>query len=1097
MSEKEINRTHSEISVEYYKISESKLTFWSKIIWPFSLMGRLKLNLGRALKQPVDKKKITKLTSALQSIISKERAGHLFQQPVLLLSFDVVYRYAGPKTCLELLSEACSCYNFRILSTSEAIIALCKCPNFFETEGEALKWGKLIDTRIFRLSAAMFRDAHLVQTKVAEWQDNTAVMVTSAKKALEKDPTDAEANYWLIRSYLHSMGTLSSSLDTKNKQPDDAKWERLCLAVELHKKKDFNSVQSLIPVIKGDFGKPDIQEQLLMLDLIKRVLKPDFVRNKDDVKICAKLSENLRLLISGLGWATINVALHLIINEYEYDTAYKEICKPECHSEKLGQTLLQIACFLSDNMQAVDQLCPSIATLQNVKDYLILKDQKDSSSQTGNLQQNLNSQFNDPLIAGIPALKHSLKVFVKLLSVLDGNKNDVNELALFVAENKITPNWLRWLALRFLLLDATVSEQMVQKLSVPNQDLSVLTALRNWMYCYASPSVLTAYRKIFLQANTYTQTTEQLINLIKGPDFGNTINDIYARDEGIEEKCREARRKLTNGEIQSAKQDLQHLFNEVVSSGIAIKLWWEPFVCYWLSITKAMLGNFESAAKGFQSILNSPKSEEAQGQLALLALKQTQLDDADKWLCSIGTSFPSVLYAKALLEWRKGEIEKAKNLLESYEENFGKGCTHYYLACLRLSASIYEYTNHPGEAIATLWEIHQISPSDPISAIRLSRLITQVAYHNYKVQNMPNEEATLRHSDVEKLMLMADPSCREQGCILLFKLLSEKGDLLEKQNHRLIENSYAWCQLLLRRLLDEGITDRAVNLLKHSSPVHKLQNPPPYFEETQFMVMSWHFLRQVWQFLQVVKENKEEMTKVKLSDFGTIFPEFSNQNGSSINDPEILLRCIQKIAITRNGTDHPVDNARELLISAARFAESVCLGQPLQHNDRVITSIPPLRLISAIYQLCFQPDKSNSQPLAEEILLFCQSESVSLTRVQRYVATALAQWSAKDMDEFLKHITIDKNSEPLPFDEEELWLAKAIAWFKKSMYQSIFDSEMPQGIADLTNRDACLLFAIASSRMAQESWRKGSKREALKLVQRAASTLSNIMETTT
>lgn len=1059
-----------------------------------------------------------KILSVVLSLVSDKKAHKFFQYPILLTAIDYAYTSEGTISCLKLLENACE--EFKKLSTTNAILILCNCPAYFENIKDAKNWGEKINPDKFIFSTKMSYDANLIQTKVAEWRGDTEAMTTSAKKALELDNANPEANYWLIRSHLHNPSKLPSSLNIERYPSNNDQWNRICLAVELHNNKDFNSVKPVIKVIKGDFGKPDIQEQILLLDLIKRVLKPSLTRNKNDIIICAELSENIRLIIPGLGWATVNIALNLIINVYRYDIAFEEIHKPECFSEELAQPLQQIIGFLSDKIQSTKNLHPSIATLQKAKEYFVLTGQKTPLSIT-NLQHSLNAQTNDAWIVSIPGLTLSIRAFIALLSIVEGNKKGLGELTQLAEDNNLSPDWLRWLVLRFLLLDTNINDQLAKKLFIPNQNISVSVALLNWVSCYAYPSFLDTHRKVILEsANgklfTYllsvagwdeSLTTNHigspssfspenaLKSLTSLPNFGDTLKVILAQDLEIGYECFKSRLKISKGEIQQAKQNLQQLLNKIVSSGIVIRYWWESFARYWLSVTEAMLGNYIDATKGFHRLLDGPKSEAAQGQLALLALKQFQLEDAQKWLISNKDRFPATLYAHALLAWRQGEKEKAESLLESYDMKFGPGYSHYRIACMRLLASIRECTNQPKEAIALLGLVMKISPHDEVSSIRLSRLITQDAYYNYANRHLAANKAADQLSYLERLNKAVRSDCREQNCTRFLRILSDNGEKLENQNLDSMPKGYAWCQLLLRRHLDEGCTKSIIRLLKHGSPIHKIQNPPPYFTRTQFILMSWEFLKNIWQLLCNSDGNKNYKPKMNLSDFQSVYPEL-RQNSASLNpNPAIIQHCILATIKTGQEISQADDISVEIMTTVARYAESILLKQPLQHNDVIFANTQPLRLISAIYTICFKPDKSNKHSLSEEIIQLSQSESITLTKIQRSTALALAQWTTNDIDGFLAQIIHDPADELLPIDVEHLWLAKASAWFKKSMFKSIFEGEMPDSVADLSNQDACLLLAKASSRLALESWRKGNSREALHYIKQAASTLGSLTET--
>ena len=161
-----------------------------------------------------------------------------------------------------------------------------------------------------------------------------------------------------------------------------------------------------------------------------------------------------------------------------------------------------------------------------------------------------------------------------------------------------------------------------------------------------------------------------------------------------------------------------------------------------------------------------------------------------------------------------------------------------------------------------------------------------------------------------------------------------------------------------------------------------------------------------------------------------------------------------------------------------------------QIDNEALSETNPLYLISAVYKLCFGKEPSDTNTLVNDVTAYAESNVSAVSDTQMAVIVSIAKWLANDINGALDLAGLEPQN--LPFNEEEFWMAKALSWYKNMEYSEVFDSDMPEGIADLSNKDACLLIAKCSARKALDSWRKGNTQETLLHIRESLSTLESL-----
>ena len=71
----------------------------------------------------------------------------------------------------------------------------------------------------------------------------------------------------------------------------------------------------------------------------------------------------------------------------------------------------------------------------------------------------------------------------------------------------------------------------------------------------------------------------------------------------------------------------------------------------------------KNAIDTLSPLADGPKGSEARAQLALIAVQQNKLEDADFWLKKTHVDVPGVRYAMALVHARNGKVAQMQELL--------------------------------------------------------------------------------------------------------------------------------------------------------------------------------------------------------------------------------------------------------------------------------------------------------------------------------------------------------------------------------------------------------------------------------------------------
>jgi tetratricopeptide (TPR) repeat protein len=801
------------------------------------------------------------------------RSEPLYDHPVTIKVIDFIYTTSGACPCLKLLVRARG--KFRNLDLTRSIISLCKCPPVFENIKIAAKWGGLIQPEKFEFSKTMSRDAYIIRARVSEWHKKFDLMHSNAEKATWFVDNDPDANYWCVRSLLYATDEITDLTICSNSKRVNESWNRLWYAVQLHNKQDLDSAIPVVKIINNNYDSLDSPEADFLLVLITKTLSPNLDRDSNQIIKTAKLSEAVRNSMPNLGWAAVNIALKMLIIDNDPHAAYCELLAKECKGEALTHSLIRVAGFLCDKKisdKGLNGLNDTVAELISVRTYYT-EHEVGKISPENELIKSLENVLNNPLCINIPLLEQTVNTLILTLKLSSGDTAHVEKLINIVNSKLNMPDWLRWIAIRYILYYQDRDYQATQQIIEHGFNLISCTAIVSWLGCYAPPSFFYKYRgaikgsehakvlipymqlygwdiklnsfSIISGASKYNQTTK--IKDLSHVELEQTFEILCDNDRDIAFDCYTTRQLIIDGNYTGATEFLIKLELKVQYSGKALSDWWEPVLCYWKSVIDAHKGYQDDAVYRFTGLLKGPKSEEAVGQLALLALSKNQIEEAESLLEAVDTRFPGILYAKALSAFRRGDLEKAKNILETYDSTFPER-KHYHIACQRLLASIHELNGDLKRSAEILRQVKAISPKDKVVSLRLSRLISCDTYKEYASGTLEESTAKLGSDQALELYGEFPDSLPMRDYSAFIKIFADGPSIVGSS---LVKEKYGSpeYQIILHLLMNHGSFESAVSFIARWLKNYK-QNPiPDYLKKTTYRCISWYFLKNAWRML--------------------------------------------------------------------------------------------------------------------------------------------------------------------------------------------------------------------------------------------------------
>lgn len=878
--------------------------------------------------------------------------------------------------------------------------------------------------------------------------------------------------------------------------------------------KNLDSANDTLNLILKQIEPADKQSKDIFINRIQYVLQPTFDRSNQEIKSFSAISKLILKLQPSDGFPSLNIALNLLINEFNYDEAYKILLKLNSKKDELAILLLQITKFLMD-IKPSENIHDTLFDALIKAKHLIYEKKDISTKDLTAVRSIIESSIKNSPITKIPGILVSAQTIKNLLLLIEsnGSSNTVDEAD---TENSAMPDWLRWTILRFSLLYFNNNNIYLLKENKYFQTAQLLKFL-----CFDEPSSIIKRREYFLQSenivnvmllfnlfgwsndlseqwinkNISSAEIETLTKTIVENGVTSSFNETTKIDVEICYEIFKARKKILNGDFEDVKVDLNNLLKKIYNSCLIIKIWWEPIIVYWLSLAHAHNGNLKDAIKGFESLSKGPKAEEANAQLTLCLVKDNKLEIAKDIVDLSISTHPSMLYAKSLLSYKLNDVEGAEKLIQVFISKYGKVNKHYYHAIIRLSALIKEIQGHPDTALEDLTPLNnQESYNDICAAIRTSRIIVKDAFVNCLNSGIFLIESSKKKELVDLLQSLIPYKEREYNLKLLYDILTEQSVNMSqlKNIQKRISGNFSWHYLLLLKSLNSEDNLASLNLIRHSTKdVTYIDILPSNYLRAIFLVLSWQLLTNSWK----ASENKSYLEIVELLyNFSYKKDQLPRRSDNTAIKKDII-KHLRETLVNNYDNIWKEDDYLQAIIYSCDIALTILSHDSKQNETLLGYNSQRLFIINNLIHLLNKANDSLNSETTNEIIEHCKMHYSNYQNIQMDFSLMIAYWYHKDFENFMKVVETINYADNMPIINDHLWLAKAFVWFKNEQYDLIFKSDMPDNIADLSNSDACILMAKASTRLALKAWKTNNTKEAVNHIKQAASTLKSLNQT--
>lgn len=796
------------------------------------------------------------------------------------------YEKGTTRKCVEILDSA----NANI-SKSPAMLcakALCTMPPKFTGKEQAREWAGKIHPDALAFSKRMHADALIVSARAAEWSGNFDAMAELAEKAYRIDPPGPGLNYWRLRSLLQKA-VFSGNRLAEEPLPDvpGQEWNRFRLEYALYMQPDLKSAENLLPVFTSDVSGMEDPERLLTLKILEKPLTVSFSSTADVIMNTARICQEIeRLTGKQLPWT-------------QYSLAVKEL---------LTDNALEKALERFENIQVSSNIS-TIPVLARVA-RLILGQPKNCTS----LENTLFEGMDETLFLHIPLLSELRKLVNLAHRAIDHDGSVCKD----ILEHRMSPTappWFSWLFVRTCVLALKPDDfiSILNRLEFTNKviawEIARWAAEGSPFSSKQNPAILKATD--MLEGNdwhSFCESSENMVGLGILPDA------MLSNDRCLSAGFSRVRHAIKEWDMTSAGNQLADMLKHLDISDPIIRSWWEPLCEYWLGVAEAHIGKSEAAIHLGKTV-ESWMGSRARSQLALLAVRDKNYQQAGDWLQEAHPGYPGVQYARALILARTGEAGAARDIINGYTDLFPGDTSPYSSACKRFLAALDERSGAQDEAKAKYMNQHAADPDDPTAAARLARILLQDLY---QVTGKISEEehlilgAILAGSEtIQKRTPWFRSFAQLAGLMLIHSAtesLSSKTGLDSTQ-----------VRIAVRQLLYYRKTKEAMQILAR----YDLDDQASY---TKAILDAWHLLGTIW-------------------ERGAVSETFEGRNLSDALDT-----CLDHLAVTgrKNGT-------RE----SSRWSSLLQLAKRMVQNPRDYSSLSSQELLDQFRSI--NPDGLNEQ----------------------------------------------------------------------------------------------------------------------------------------
>jgi tetratricopeptide (TPR) repeat protein len=469
-------------------------------------------------------------------------------------------------------------------------------------------------------------------------------------------------------------------------------------------------------------------------------------------------------------------------------------------------------------------------------------------------------------------------------------------------------------------------------------------------------------------------------------------------------------------------------------------------------------------------LIPGPKASEARAQLAMLAIQDGELESAERWVGQEPPYYPGVVYAQALLESRRGNIEQARHLLESFEELFGSTDSPYVMGSRRLLAAIADRQGNSERAESLYRDVLNAHPDDPITSARLARLLVRGEYEQARRGLQPEDESI-------DILLRDALKCGDwvsdyRG---LHRVMTDK-----EPDEAWLDSGWssAWLQAITWQLLRAGRASDAYQTI-----IAAAGDAPRWQQRAKLILTAWHLLTTLWEQYSFATRSSEAVAQPAEGQ-----PE---EQSSALQDRlRQIASCAREIE-----TLCPADSDELLcnwLVLLCRAVE-LCRGEagPLGPSELWMKTKPgPLALLATV-----SGDGERNGANAVRVLLSSGEIDAYWNKDQLNLARAIDAYNGAKDEAFLDtFIQLQHRLEELPVDAAGFWLPAADIWLRRKNWKALLEDEMPDSIADLSDARVRLVIGLGYAQSSLDEISNGDLRLAQKRVRQARATLGPLIE---
>ena len=1011
------------------------------------------------------------------------------------------YEDISPEICRNVLAASNSA-----LHQSRAIrslSALCECPQRFDNFEEATEWASKVDLKQMQ-RGKILADALLVHARAAEWREEFDEMEKFACKAVAEVPEHSSAQYWVTRAQLYRTDNMAAAGWPRDDFPTSPEWSRLRKLVALRQTSGLNEAEAALLLLQ-DSGSPiDRREHELAVRLIRHATRVDLRWSDRDVAHCADICQHLQPLLGTPSWTQPPIAYHEICvgGQEKYVAAIGRLEEGDVVRQEYTSDLARLARILVGAVrEPKDPADEHPFTAVEMAMVRTLSHNDDHSFTLRSVPPNIRSLDGKlEKLAGsrwCQRFSH-LATVVRLLRYALGLSADATNAVPQFPEppGEDAPPWIVWLYSRFCVMRWTVWQTDLPPGELDVSQPEVASVVQGWWALYGRasgsppPIVVSSWRTLGYErgmGNDGSPLPPYSTNKHLGP----LCESLIRRESKLAVALHRARKEIAEGHAESALKQLIRVCRGLQEFPHLVVIWWGPALDYYCGVALTRCDPAR-ATEVFRQQENGPKGQEARAQMALLALKEGNLDAAAELVREKPIHYPAALFAQALLAERRGDAEEARKLLHSYDINFGETESPYRLACRRLLAALEERQGELPEAERLHRETLKHYPDDQVTSVRLGHLLLHKHFANGALRDLDSSIGLL-------LRGAADSLCPYRPVQLLHSLLTAPPQDLQNIEAKIdelgpsVRQAFAWSQITTCRLLELREPDRARKVLES----HNIHDAPAWHVRTRKILQAWFLCKHVW-----MPGSLSDRQQVEL-EAGRIVKENETASASQAEDGEVsradrgpspqILAAVKALSGWFQRSEFAVDDSVaghwQCLLDQVT---SLCEEDSSMWYDQRWEQLQPWPM-AAIPALWASRNEMRTQA-ADVVATSLEAGDLGWQEEQRTLLRTLTAWIRNRDDEYLETYTaLESVLEALPVRGVDLWLAASTLWFQRKNWQQLLETNLPACVADLADPNVRVLIGLAYARSACEQTANGDERSALRTARRARATLEEFV----